>query len=203
MIFITQALLLWTASVPAMQATQFFYGVVTASDIAYFSYIYRSCSKSHRFGFLALLRGDLTFWICSLLQCNRFEEIPKGHLLQPQCPAPGVYSGLRVGSAACQLWPHVIQQHPGVHSGSHCHRSPHFLLLANATEEHVLSSKTWETDCSRTVKRNKCITGRWRRWNGEWRRRAWCWEAWGIYRYAELRPSPPPAVEGFPPLLFL
>lgn len=61
MIFITQALLLWTASVPAMQATQFFYGVVTASDIAYFSYIYRSCSTSHRFGFLALLMGDLTF----------------------------------------------------------------------------------------------------------------------------------------------
>uniref|UniRef100_A0A3P9BBX4 Solute carrier family 19 member 3 n=1 Tax=Maylandia zebra TaxID=106582 RepID=A0A3P9BBX4_9CICH len=40
MLFITTALLLWTASVPAMQATQFFYGVVTASDIAYFSYIY-------------------------------------------------------------------------------------------------------------------------------------------------------------------
>ncbi|XP_063350196.1 thiamine transporter 2 [Pelmatolapia mariae] len=40
MLFITTALLLWTASVPAMQATQFFYGVVTASDVAYFSYIY-------------------------------------------------------------------------------------------------------------------------------------------------------------------
>uniref|UniRef100_A0A3B4F8I0 Solute carrier family 19 member 3a n=1 Tax=Pundamilia nyererei TaxID=303518 RepID=A0A3B4F8I0_9CICH len=40
MLFITTALPLWTASVPAMQATQFFYGVVTASDIAYFSYIY-------------------------------------------------------------------------------------------------------------------------------------------------------------------
>nr|XP_020455980.1 thiamine transporter 2-like [Monopterus albus] len=40
MLFITSSLLLWTKSVPAMQATQFFYGVVTASEVAYFSYIY-------------------------------------------------------------------------------------------------------------------------------------------------------------------
>lgn len=43
MLFITTALLRWTESVPAMQAMQFCYGVVTASDVAYFSYIYRSC----------------------------------------------------------------------------------------------------------------------------------------------------------------
>nr|XP_019950784.1 PREDICTED: thiamine transporter 2 [Paralichthys olivaceus] len=40
MLFITTALLLWTKSVPAMQAMQFFYSLVTASDVAYFSYIY-------------------------------------------------------------------------------------------------------------------------------------------------------------------
>uniref|UniRef100_A0A3Q0RZH0 Solute carrier family 19 member 3 n=1 Tax=Amphilophus citrinellus TaxID=61819 RepID=A0A3Q0RZH0_AMPCI len=40
MLFTTTALLLWTVSVPAMQAVQFFYGVVTASEVAYFSYIY-------------------------------------------------------------------------------------------------------------------------------------------------------------------
>uniref|UniRef100_A0A3P9KW93 Solute carrier family 19 member 3a n=1 Tax=Oryzias latipes TaxID=8090 RepID=A0A3P9KW93_ORYLA len=39
-LFITTALLRWTDSVAAMQAMQFFYGVVTASDVAYFSYIY-------------------------------------------------------------------------------------------------------------------------------------------------------------------
>ncbi|XP_054459753.1 thiamine transporter 1 [Anoplopoma fimbria] len=39
-LFITTALLLWLKSVPAMQAMQFFYGVVTASEVAYFSYIY-------------------------------------------------------------------------------------------------------------------------------------------------------------------
>ncbi|XP_034024036.1 thiamine transporter 1 [Thalassophryne amazonica] len=39
-LFITTAMLLWTQSVGAMQATQFFYGVVTASEVAYFSYIY-------------------------------------------------------------------------------------------------------------------------------------------------------------------
>jgi len=44
MLFITTALLRWTESVPAMQAMQFCYGVVTASEVAYFSYIYRSCS---------------------------------------------------------------------------------------------------------------------------------------------------------------
>ncbi|KAA8593943.1 hypothetical protein FQN60_004777 [Etheostoma spectabile] len=39
-LFITTAMLLWLKSVPAMQAMQFFYGVVTASEVAYFSYIY-------------------------------------------------------------------------------------------------------------------------------------------------------------------
>uniref|UniRef100_A0A3Q2Q746 Solute carrier family 19 member 3 n=1 Tax=Fundulus heteroclitus TaxID=8078 RepID=A0A3Q2Q746_FUNHE len=39
-LFITTALLRWTESVPAMQAMQFCYGVVTASEVAYFSYIY-------------------------------------------------------------------------------------------------------------------------------------------------------------------
>ncbi|XP_037631451.1 thiamine transporter 1 [Sebastes umbrosus] len=39
-LFITTALLLWLKSVPAMQAMQFVYGMVTASEVAYFSYIY-------------------------------------------------------------------------------------------------------------------------------------------------------------------
>uniref|UniRef100_A0A3P8UQ20 Solute carrier family 19 member 3 n=1 Tax=Cynoglossus semilaevis TaxID=244447 RepID=A0A3P8UQ20_CYNSE len=39
-LFLTTALLLWTKTTAAMQAMQFFYGVVTASDVAYFSYIY-------------------------------------------------------------------------------------------------------------------------------------------------------------------
>ncbi|KAM9732804.1 uncharacterized protein ACNS7B_015125 [Menidia menidia] len=40
MLLITTALLRWTESVAAMQAMQFCYGVVTASEVAYFSYIY-------------------------------------------------------------------------------------------------------------------------------------------------------------------
>lgn len=44
-LFVTTATLLWTDGVPAMQAMQFFYGVVTASEVAYFSYIYRSWSS--------------------------------------------------------------------------------------------------------------------------------------------------------------
>ncbi|KAK5868311.1 hypothetical protein PBY51_009338 [Eleginops maclovinus] len=39
-LFTTTAMLLWLRSVAAMQAMQFFYGVVTASEVAYFSYIY-------------------------------------------------------------------------------------------------------------------------------------------------------------------
>ncbi|KAG8002112.1 Thiamine transporter 2 [Nibea albiflora] len=39
-LFVTTALLLWLKSVPTMQVMQFFYGVVTASEVAYFSYIY-------------------------------------------------------------------------------------------------------------------------------------------------------------------
>ncbi|KAK7883344.1 hypothetical protein WMY93_029518 [Mugilogobius chulae] len=39
-LFITTALLYWTKTVPLMQATQFFYGMVTACEVAYFSYIY-------------------------------------------------------------------------------------------------------------------------------------------------------------------
>ncbi|XP_029028261.1 thiamine transporter 1 isoform X2 [Betta splendens] len=39
-LLITTSMLLWTNGVPAMQAMQFFYGVVTASEVAYFAYIY-------------------------------------------------------------------------------------------------------------------------------------------------------------------
>ncbi|XP_070762159.1 thiamine transporter 1 [Enoplosus armatus] len=39
-LFITTALLLWAESVASMQIMQFFYGMVTASEVAYFSYIY-------------------------------------------------------------------------------------------------------------------------------------------------------------------
>uniref|UniRef100_UPI0037E9B7E5 thiamine transporter 1 n=1 Tax=Semicossyphus pulcher TaxID=241346 RepID=UPI0037E9B7E5 len=39
-LFITTSMILWTKTVPAMQAMQFFYGVVTASEVAYFAYIY-------------------------------------------------------------------------------------------------------------------------------------------------------------------
>ncbi|XP_041797060.1 thiamine transporter 1 [Chelmon rostratus] len=39
-LFITTALLRWTKTVPGMQATQCFYAMVTASEVAYFSYIY-------------------------------------------------------------------------------------------------------------------------------------------------------------------
>ena len=45
-LFATTATLLWLRSVAAMQAMQFCYGVVTASEVAYFSYIYRSFTKS-------------------------------------------------------------------------------------------------------------------------------------------------------------
>ena len=44
-LFVTTSMLLWLKSVPAMQAMEFFFGVVTASEVAYFSYIYRSCSR--------------------------------------------------------------------------------------------------------------------------------------------------------------
>lgn len=47
-LFITTAVLRWMKSVPAMQAMQFFYGVVTASEVAYFSYIYRSYGPEGR-----------------------------------------------------------------------------------------------------------------------------------------------------------
>lgn len=40
-LFVTTALLRWQATIPAMQAMQFFYALVTACDVAYFSYIYR------------------------------------------------------------------------------------------------------------------------------------------------------------------
>ncbi|KAM6946017.1 uncharacterized protein FYW47_017084 [Aplochiton taeniatus] len=39
-LLVTTALLLWAQGVAAMQAMQFFYGLVTASEVAYFSYIY-------------------------------------------------------------------------------------------------------------------------------------------------------------------
>lgn len=41
-LWITTAIMLWLRSVAAMQAMEFFYSVVTATEVAYFSYIYRS-----------------------------------------------------------------------------------------------------------------------------------------------------------------
>ena len=41
-LFITMAMLRWMKSVAEMQAMEFVYAVVTACDVAYFSYIYRS-----------------------------------------------------------------------------------------------------------------------------------------------------------------
>lgn len=72
-LFITTAMLLWMKSVPAMQAMQFFYGVVTASEVAYFSYIYRSYTVLQRaerdtsaarcqgFAFYCIVGTDMTF----------------------------------------------------------------------------------------------------------------------------------------------
>ena len=40
-LFITTAMIRWLASVPEMQAMEFFYGVATACEVAYYSYIYR------------------------------------------------------------------------------------------------------------------------------------------------------------------
>ncbi|KAJ8397288.1 hypothetical protein AAFF_G00441220 [Aldrovandia affinis] len=46
-LFVTTALLLWSEGVAAMQAMQFFYGLVTASEVAYFSYIYSMVDLQH------------------------------------------------------------------------------------------------------------------------------------------------------------
>ncbi|XP_068441390.1 thiamine transporter 1 [Clinocottus analis] len=46
-LFVTTAMILWLTGVPAMQAMQFFYGVVTASEVAYFSYIYSVVDFKH------------------------------------------------------------------------------------------------------------------------------------------------------------
>ncbi|CAL8334989.1 unnamed protein product [Boreogadus saida] len=46
-LLITTILLLWLRSVAAMQATQFFYGVVTATEVAYVSYIYSVIDPAH------------------------------------------------------------------------------------------------------------------------------------------------------------
>ncbi|XP_061072513.1 thiamine transporter 1, partial [Conger conger] len=46
-LLVTTALLIWAEGVVAMQAMQFFYGVVTASEVAYFSYIYSVVDLKH------------------------------------------------------------------------------------------------------------------------------------------------------------
>lgn len=40
-LFITMATIRWVTNVPGMQVSQFFYGVATASELGYYSYIYR------------------------------------------------------------------------------------------------------------------------------------------------------------------
>ncbi|KAL2096037.1 hypothetical protein ACEWY4_008185 [Coilia grayii] len=46
-LLVTTAMLLWLQSVAEMQAMQFFYGVVMASEVAYFSYIYSVVELQH------------------------------------------------------------------------------------------------------------------------------------------------------------
>lgn len=85
-----------------------------------------------------------------LLQCGRFEEVPEGHLLQPQCATPGEHGGLCAGPAARQFQPYVLQQHLSIYSGSYFNCSSYFLPPANATAEHVLSSQThWTKNSDR------------------------------------------------------
>lgn len=40
-LFTTMAMTRWVTSVPGMQVSQFFFGVATASELGYYSYIYR------------------------------------------------------------------------------------------------------------------------------------------------------------------
>lgn len=40
-LFIIVAMIRWVTSVPAMQVMQFFYGVAAASEVGFYSYIYR------------------------------------------------------------------------------------------------------------------------------------------------------------------
>ena len=46
-LLVVTAMLLWLKSVAEMQATQFFYGVVMASDVAYYAYIYSVVELQH------------------------------------------------------------------------------------------------------------------------------------------------------------
>lgn len=46
-LLVMTAMLLWLQSVPEMQAMQFFYGVVMASEVAYYSYIYSVVEMRH------------------------------------------------------------------------------------------------------------------------------------------------------------
>lgn len=40
-------MLLWTRSLAALQAAQFFYGVFMATEVAYFTYIYAKVDRAH------------------------------------------------------------------------------------------------------------------------------------------------------------
>lgn len=76
-LFITIAMIRWLASVPEMQVMQFFYGVATASEIGYYSYIYRCGSPRRR----ALIGSENLTGTFLSLQYGRSEQVPEGHLL--------------------------------------------------------------------------------------------------------------------------
>lgn len=44
---VSQAILIWGRGVPAMQAMEFFYGTMTACEVAYYTYIYAKVDKQH------------------------------------------------------------------------------------------------------------------------------------------------------------
>lgn len=44
---VVYVMLLWTTSLGALQACQFFYGVFMATEVAYFTYIYAKVDREH------------------------------------------------------------------------------------------------------------------------------------------------------------
>lgn len=137
-LFVTTAFLRWLDTVPAMQTMQFFYAVVTACEVAYFSYIYRYLLQevlSQRLSILLLRFLPLHFL---LFQHGGAQEVPQSHVVLPQRAAPRLHGGRSAGSDPGQPGAPVLQRHHRVHAGAHLHRPAHLHLPAHATAEHVL-----------------------------------------------------------------
>ncbi|XP_056298690.1 thiamine transporter 1-like isoform X2 [Pseudoliparis swirei] len=118
-LLVTTAMLLWLRSVAAMQAMQAFYGVATASEVAYYSYIYSVVPLQHYRGATSCVRGAALLGLTvgsalgQLLVSFRLLSLDDIMLLPLGCTAAALLAAGLLPAPRSSLFFHRRQGGPG------------------------------------------------------------------------------------------